>query len=87
VAYGIAGDATGLPEGGGDVRAGTNSLGEQRYNGPAPPAGHGTLLRQALARCELWQEGGVWHARGYAYTRACVWEYCRLTISQATILT
>lgn len=42
VAYGIAGDATGLPEGGGDSRAGTNSLGERRYNGPAPPAGHGT---------------------------------------------
>jgi Raf kinase inhibitor-like YbhB/YbcL family protein len=42
VAYGIAGDATGLPEGGGDARAGTNSLGAQRYNGPAPPAGHGT---------------------------------------------
>jgi Raf kinase inhibitor-like YbhB/YbcL family protein len=42
VVYGIAGDATGLPEGGGDACAGTNSLGEQRYNGPAPPAGHGT---------------------------------------------
>jgi Raf kinase inhibitor-like YbhB/YbcL family protein len=42
VAYGIAGDATGLPEGGGDARAGTNSLGAQRYNGPAPPEGHGT---------------------------------------------
>ena len=42
VAYGIAGDATGLPEGGGDARAGTNSFGEQRYNGPAPPEGHGT---------------------------------------------
>ena len=42
VAYGIAGDATGLPEGGGDARAGTNSLGERRYNGPAPPPGHGT---------------------------------------------
>src|ERR1017187_10126253 len=34
VAYGIAGDATGLPEGGGDARAGTNSLVELRYNGP-----------------------------------------------------
>ena len=42
VAYGIAGDATGLPEGGGDARTGTNSFGEQRYNGPAPPKGHGT---------------------------------------------
>ncbi|MEZ5122143.1 MAG: YbhB/YbcL family Raf kinase inhibitor-like protein [Solirubrobacterales bacterium] len=42
VAYGIAGDATGLPEGGGDaVVHGQNSFGEQRYNGPAPPSGHG----------------------------------------------
>ncbi len=41
VAYGIPGDADGLAEGGGDVRNGTNSLGEQRYNGPAPPEGHG----------------------------------------------
>lgn len=41
VAYGIAGDATGLPEGGGDAVSGTNSMGEQRYNGPAPPPGHG----------------------------------------------
>ncbi|MCW2966815.1 MAG: Raf kinase inhibitor-like protein YbhB/YbcL family [Solirubrobacteraceae bacterium] len=41
VAYGIAGDATGLPEGGGDAVSGENSLGEQRYNGPAPPPGHG----------------------------------------------
>lgn len=41
VAYGIPGDATGLPEGGGDAVNGTNSFGEQRYNGPAPPPGHG----------------------------------------------
>jgi hypothetical protein len=42
VAYGIPGDAGGLPEGGGDATAGTNSMGETRYNGPAPPPGHGT---------------------------------------------
>ncbi len=42
VAYGIPGDATGLPEGGGGPREGTNSFSAQRYNGPAPPAGHGT---------------------------------------------
>jgi Raf kinase inhibitor-like YbhB/YbcL family protein len=41
VAYGIPGDATALPEGGGDVTQGVNSLGNQRYNGPAPPPGHG----------------------------------------------
>lgn len=41
VAYGIPGDADGLAEGGRDVCNGTNSLGEQRYNGPAPPEGHG----------------------------------------------
>lgn len=42
VAYGIPSDATGLPEGGGDATAGTNSFGERGYNGPAPPPGHGT---------------------------------------------
>jgi Raf kinase inhibitor-like YbhB/YbcL family protein len=42
VAYGIAGDATGLPEGGGDAVQGTNSMGHTGFNGPAPPAGHGT---------------------------------------------
>jgi Raf kinase inhibitor-like YbhB/YbcL family protein len=42
VAYGIAGDAEGLPEGGGEVRHGQNSMGEPRYMGPAPPPGHGT---------------------------------------------
>src|SRR5436305_14918872 len=41
VAYGIAGDASGLPEGGEGAVAGTNSLGNQGYNGPAPPPGHG----------------------------------------------
>lgn len=41
VAYGIAGDATSLPEGGGDTIAGTNSFGNRGYNGPAPPPGHG----------------------------------------------
>lgn len=41
VAYGIPGDATGLPEGGGDVVDGTNSFGNTQYNGPAPPPGHG----------------------------------------------
>ncbi|MEJ7798422.1 MAG: YbhB/YbcL family Raf kinase inhibitor-like protein [Solirubrobacteraceae bacterium] len=42
VAYGIAGDATGVPEGGGDAVAGTNSSGDSAYGGPAPPPGHGT---------------------------------------------
>lgn len=42
VAYGISGDATGLPEGGGDAVQGKNSMGNRGYNGPAPPAGHGT---------------------------------------------
>jgi Raf kinase inhibitor-like YbhB/YbcL family protein len=42
VAYGIPGDATGLPEGGGDVVHGTNSMGNEGYVGPAPPPGHGT---------------------------------------------
>jgi Raf kinase inhibitor-like YbhB/YbcL family protein len=42
VAYGIPGDATGLPEGGEGVVNGVNSLGEEGYTGPAPPPGHGT---------------------------------------------
>ena len=42
VAYGIPGDASGLPEGGGNTTAGVNSMGETGYNGPAPPSGHGT---------------------------------------------
>ena len=41
VAYGIPGDATGLPEAAEDLRAGTNSFGNAGYNGPAPPPGHG----------------------------------------------
>jgi len=42
VAYNIAGDSTGLPEGGGEGATGANSFGNQGYNGPAPPPGHGT---------------------------------------------
>jgi Raf kinase inhibitor-like YbhB/YbcL family protein len=42
VAYGIPADATGLPEGGGQATQGTNSFGQEGYNGPAPPPGHGT---------------------------------------------
>jgi Raf kinase inhibitor-like YbhB/YbcL family protein len=41
VAYGIPGDATGVPEGGGDTVAGVNSFGNSGYNGPAPPPDHG----------------------------------------------
>jgi Raf kinase inhibitor-like YbhB/YbcL family protein len=41
VAYGIPGDATSLPEGGGDAVSGANALGNRGYNGPAPPPGHG----------------------------------------------
>ena len=41
VAYGIAGDATGVPEGASDVTAGSNSMGNTGYNGPAPPPDHG----------------------------------------------
>jgi Raf kinase inhibitor-like YbhB/YbcL family protein len=41
VAYGIAGDATGLPEGGEGATHGTNSFGNAGYDGPAPPPGHG----------------------------------------------
>jgi Raf kinase inhibitor-like YbhB/YbcL family protein len=42
VAYGIPGDATGLPEGGGDAVSGVNSIGESGYIGPAPPPDHGS---------------------------------------------
>lgn len=42
VAYGIPGDATGLPEGGGDATAGKNSFGDVGYGGPAPPPDHGS---------------------------------------------
>jgi Raf kinase inhibitor-like YbhB/YbcL family protein len=41
LAYGIPGDARGLPEGGGQVVEGRNSFGNTTYNGPAPPPGHG----------------------------------------------
>jgi Raf kinase inhibitor-like YbhB/YbcL family protein len=41
VLYGIPGDATGLEEGTEDHVSGPNSLGNARYNGPAPPPGHG----------------------------------------------
>ncbi len=41
VAYGIPGDATGLPEGADQLVQGTNSFGNAGYNGPAPPPGHG----------------------------------------------
>ena len=41
LACGIPGDATELPEGGGEIVQGTNSFGNQGYNGPAPPPGHG----------------------------------------------
>ncbi len=42
VAYGISGDATGLPEGGGGAVYGINSMGHTRFNGPAPPPDHGS---------------------------------------------
>ena len=42
VAYGIPGDQTGLPEGGGDAVQGNSSFGKAGYSGPAPPPGHGT---------------------------------------------
>jgi Raf kinase inhibitor-like YbhB/YbcL family protein len=41
VAYGIPGDASSLPEGGGNATLGVNSAGEAAYVGPAPPPGHG----------------------------------------------
>jgi Raf kinase inhibitor-like YbhB/YbcL family protein len=42
VAYKIPGDASMLPEGGGDIVHGTNSMGNTGFNGPAPPPGHGS---------------------------------------------
>jgi Raf kinase inhibitor-like YbhB/YbcL family protein len=42
VAYGIDGTSKGIPEGGGDETAGTNSFGNAGYNGPAPPPDHGS---------------------------------------------
>jgi Raf kinase inhibitor-like YbhB/YbcL family protein len=41
VAYRIPAHASGLAEGGGEVVAGESSFGARRYNGPAPPPGHG----------------------------------------------
>lgn len=43
VAYNIPAAVNHLPQGGGDqVTQGSNSFGNSGYNGPAPPAGHGT---------------------------------------------
>lgn len=43
VLYGIPADAGGIPEGGGDQYVqGVNDFGNEGYNGPAPPPGHGT---------------------------------------------
>ena len=43
VVAGIPGDATGIPEGGGDAfRQGSTDFGASQFNGPAPPPGHGT---------------------------------------------
>jgi Raf kinase inhibitor-like YbhB/YbcL family protein len=42
VAYGIPGDSTGLPEEGGEVTHGKNTMGDDGYMGPAPPPGHGS---------------------------------------------
>ena len=41
VAYGIPAGTTELPEGAGDIKHGLNSFGNEGYNGPAPPPGHG----------------------------------------------
>ncbi len=42
VAYGIPDTAQGVPEGASGVTNGVNDMGNQGYNGPAPPPGHGT---------------------------------------------
>jgi len=43
VVWGIPGDATGIPEGGGATfPQGTTDFETQEYGGPAPPPGHGT---------------------------------------------
>jgi Raf kinase inhibitor-like YbhB/YbcL family protein len=43
VIYGIPADATGIPRGGGSAfREGPTDFGNQGYQGPAPPPGHGT---------------------------------------------
>jgi Raf kinase inhibitor-like YbhB/YbcL family protein len=41
VLYGIPGDVRSLEEGTGDYVPGRNNMGNQAYNGPAPPPGHG----------------------------------------------
>jgi Raf kinase inhibitor-like YbhB/YbcL family protein len=41
VAYGIPSDTTELAEGASNVTQGLNSFGNEGYNGPAPPPGHG----------------------------------------------
>ena len=41
VAYGISAETTELSEGAEKLTQGVNSLGNQGYNGPAPPPGHG----------------------------------------------
>lgn len=42
VLYGVPPDTSGIPEGGGsDFVEGVNDGGNQGYNGPAPPPGHG----------------------------------------------
>ncbi|HEX2028615.1 MAG TPA: YbhB/YbcL family Raf kinase inhibitor-like protein [Nitriliruptorales bacterium] len=43
VVYGIPGDVTGIPRGGGgQYTEGQNDFGNRGYNGPAPPEEHGT---------------------------------------------
>jgi Raf kinase inhibitor-like YbhB/YbcL family protein len=41
VAYGVPAETTELSEGAENLTQGTNSVGNQGYNGPAPPPGHG----------------------------------------------
>ncbi|HLJ09127.1 MAG TPA: YbhB/YbcL family Raf kinase inhibitor-like protein [Acidimicrobiia bacterium] len=41
VLYGIPGEVRSLQEGTGDFVPGENNMGNQGYNGPAPPPGHG----------------------------------------------
>lgn len=41
VAYSIPAGTTEVPEGAGNIKHGLNSFGNEGYNGPAPPPGHG----------------------------------------------
>ena len=41
VLYGIPGDVRSLPEAADNGVSGLNSMNQERYNGPAPPPGHG----------------------------------------------